>query len=1388
MLIKKPIDITSIKIKDIKLKILHLEDVQSDAILISKAIKKGNINFEILVVDTKNKFIKALNEATPDIILADHSLPSFNSIEALAILQKTGFQIPFILITATVSEEFAVDILKKGADDYILKDRLHRLPTAILNALEKHRLQNEKEIIVEELIKSESRLKQTQAIAHLGSWELDYSTGIAIWSDEQLKIYGLPPEDSKQSFATWTSYIHPEDLDYVLQKTNQTKTTLDNTDFFHRIIRRDGTVRHLYAQTRVKFNNEGISIGLHGVTQDVTERTEAGESLKRSEANLKAIFENTSEGFILVDANGIVKTFNTKTAQTIFLNTEQEIKVGSNIYDFIHPSRKESYQGVLSKVLAGETIQYDYSFERKNGDTKWFSFTINPAYTKASEIEGVCITSADITQRKEAEEQQSLLASIINSTDDAIITKNLEGIITSWNNSAEKTFGYSTKEMIGKHISILFPSNLLYEEKEILEKIKKGTPIEHYETERLRKDGKIITVSLTISPIKDSFGNIVGASKISRDITGRKIAEENIFKSELRLKEAQSIAKVGSWEKDLKTMESTWSDETYRIFETDPLHFTGDHNKFLQFIHPEDREAINTIFLNLVHNNTPHGFDYRIITPKGNVKFISENWEMHLDDQGEPIRAVGSCQDITERKKAEEKLIQSEKYSRNLFEQAVTGLALSRMDGTLEDVNEAYAKIIGRTIEETLKLTYWEVTPEKYHDQENKVLEELKGTGKFINYEKEYIHKNGNLVPVRLSGNIFEKDGEKFIWSNVEDITELKKADEQNRAQANLLNMIGQAAIATDLDGVVNYWNKAAEDIYGWTSEETIGKNIIHLTPSQATREQALEIMEDLKNGRTWSGEFKVQRKDGTDFPALITDSPIYDQHNKLSGIIGISSDITENKKAEERLIQSEAKLKKAQSIAHVGSWEVNLVDHTHSWSDEFCNIFGIECDEVIPSAEAFLSFVHPQDAALAISSMENAFATFTNSSFSFQFIKKNGKLGQATSEWKFEFDQDDNPIRLDGILRDITEQTKLENETLKAYEEKNSILESIGDAFFAVDKAWTVTYWNKEAEKMLLTPREKIIGNNLWKVFSDSIDSESYKKYHEAKATNQVIDFEDYYAALNKWFAISAYPSDTGLSVFFKDVTERKNSEVEFIRLNALLEVHSKELATSNQELEQFAYVASHDLQEPLRMVTSFLSQIEKKYGNIIDEKGRQYIHFAVDGANRMRHIILDLLEFSRVGQAEDKQEGVDLNELMGEILSLLRKKIEEKKAVIKTGRLPLLKTFRSPLRQVFQNLVNNSLTYHKKDGLPEISIDAKDMESYWEFAVTDNGIGIDPDYFDKIFTIFQRLHNKDEYSGTGIGLAITKKIIESMGGKIWLESEEGKGSTFFFTLPKNT
>ena len=235
----------------------------------------------------------------------------------------------------------------------------------------------------------------------------------------------------------------------------------------------------------------------------------------------------------------------------------------------------------------------------------------------------------------------------------------------------------------------------------------------------------------------------------------------------------------------------------------------------------------------------------------------------------------------------------------------------------------------------------------------------------------------------------------------------------------------------------------------------------------------------------------------------------------------------------------------------------------------------------------------------------------------------------------------------------------------------------------------------------------------------------------------------------------------------------------------NNQLEKYSKQLLRSNSELEQFAYVTSHDLQEPLRMVTSFLSLLEKKYGDLLDDKGKQYIHYASDGAHRMRQIILDLLEYSRISIESDERMLIDMNDVLKNTISLNRKLIKEKDAKITAETLPEIYAARPPMVQIFQNLVHNALTYHT-DSKPEIKIWAEETETHVVFYIKDNGIGVEEPYREKIFEIFQRLHTNGEYTGTGIGLAICKKIVEQYNGSIGVNSEPGDGSTFYFSIAK--
>jgi light-regulated signal transduction histidine kinase (bacteriophytochrome) len=237
---------------------------------------------------------------------------------------------------------------------------------------------------------------------------------------------------------------------------------------------------------------------------------------------------------------------------------------------------------------------------------------------------------------------------------------------------------------------------------------------------------------------------------------------------------------------------------------------------------------------------------------------------------------------------------------------------------------------------------------------------------------------------------------------------------------------------------------------------------------------------------------------------------------------------------------------------------------------------------------------------------------------------------------------------------------------------------------------------------------------------------------------------------------------------------------------LNHDLEKKSRQLELSTMEFERFTYVTSHDLQEPLRMVNSFLHIIEKKYAHTFDEKGKTYIKYALDGAKKIKLIILDLLQFSKADKIETPKEDINLNQIIRESELLLRKQIRKNKALIQYQNLPEIYAHYNPIRQVFHNLIGNAIKFRKENVLPLINIAFQEHSDFWQFAVSDNGIGISKENYEKIFFVFQHTAHTNGYEGNGIGLATCKKIIEQHGGKIWVESIEGKGSTFYFTIPK--
>lgn len=242
-------------------------------------------------------------------------------------------------------------------------------------------------------------------------------------------------------------------------------------------------------------------------------------------------------------------------------------------------------------------------------------------------------------------------------------------------------------------------------------------------------------------------------------------------------------------------------------------------------------------------------------------------------------------------------------------------------------------------------------------------------------------------------------------------------------------------------------------------------------------------------------------------------------------------------------------------------------------------------------------------------------------------------------------------------------------------------------------------------------------------------------------------------------------------------DITEQKKIEEQLRRTMT-------ELKRSNEELEQFAYIASHDLQEPLRMISSYVQLLQKRLGDKLEHPAPEYISFILEGTGRMQELIHDLLSVSRITTRTQPFVSVDCSEILNSVLSDLKVMITETGARINSGKLPVITADPSQMRQLFQNLISNSIKF-RGTSVPEISISAVRKNSEWEFSFSDNGIGIDPGQTERIFVIFQRLHTREEYPGTGIGLAVCKRIVEHHGGSISVESEKGKGTRFYFTIP---
>lgn len=495
---------------------------------------------------------------------------------------------------------------------------------------------------------------------------------------------------------------------HAFLKAMQEQQFIQHIDYFEPL--------DLWQENSIYPSADGISVFI----RDITVERRAQNKLAESERNLRNVLSSIVDGFYVIDKNYCFKLFNAKTVADFKHLSGKEIEEGKSMLDYLPEERKEIVIDSINKACNGETVEYEVHFNYK-GLPEWGLVTYVPVKDDAGNIHGVYINFKDITVRKKAEElerktieHRALFASIVNYSDDAIISKTTNSIITTWNKGAEKMFGYTAAEAIGKSIHLVIPKEAASEEDFIMSKIKDGEHVEHYETLRIKKDGSLINISLTVSPILGADGNINGASAIARDITERKKAEQAILVANQRFMLISKATKEFVWDYDLIENTVWWNDNYYKELGWDKKNKSPEINSWEKNIHAEDKQRVLDRLNDILNNTTKSVWveEYRFAKSDGSYIHVLDRGFIMRGADGKAYRILGAMTDITSQKEKETALRRSEQKYKILFENSPMPLWMFEHESRrFVDVNKAAIHRYGYTKDEFLKMTINDIRP-----------------------------------------------------------------------------------------------------------------------------------------------------------------------------------------------------------------------------------------------------------------------------------------------------------------------------------------------------------------------------------------------------------------------------------------------------------------------------------------------------------------------------------------------------------------------------------------------------------------------------------------------------------------------------------------------------
>ena len=675
---------------------------------------------------------------------------------------------------------------------------------------------------------------------------------------------------------------------------------------------------------------------------------------------------------------------------------------------------------------------------------------------------------------------------------------------------------------------------------------------------------------------------------------------------------------------------------------------------------------------------------------------------------------------------------------------------------------------------------------------------------------------------------------DEFIIDLEESIDKIRKTDEYLAFMvANMAAIVensDDAVIGLDNDGTILSWNNGAKKMYLYSSEEIIGKNIFKLI-LQDNIDELHDILKKINEGKfIHNFETVRQKKNEEKIDVSVTISPIKDSEGAIIGASTIEKDITQQKIAERKLKEARDHLEELveERTSEIGEAykslrenELKIKEQANLLDISYDAIFVRDMDDKITfwnngaektygwrKKEALGKITHTLLQTKFPEHLNNVKETVLKEGKwegELNHTKRNGEHIIVLSRWALQKDEIGNPQGFLEINTDITERKETE-EKLKTYvteleqstEEVRSsqielnilnhkyqdLFDTAPVGYVILNSKGIITEVNETMVELTGFPKSRLNMNAFILLMSYKSKDEFYRALNSVNdGPRQTAELELIKLDGTTFYALVEFvfnPNDEQLRLTISDITKRKKGEEQ---LKEVIE----ELKRSNHELESFAYITSHDLQEPLRTIANYAQLVERRYKGELDNDADKFLEFMVNGATRMKEMIQGLLDYSRVGTHGEKFKEFNAEEALNIALSNLQSAIKENNAEITHDKLPLIYADENQIISVFQNLISNALKFCCMEYVePKVHVSTKETDEEYIFSVSDNGIGLEEEYSNKIFEVFKRLHTMDEYHGVGIGLAIVKRIIDRHNGRVWVESKLGKGSIFYFTLPK--